>query len=215
MINKMKRIFFTFLLVLFPFFCLAESNISIPDTSKVEHFANKVIYPEWIKNSVLKTSFLSFAIAHQGLRGANEGYDWGKLHGNTYIVNNSNSHFFETLESVSALGHGYLLYATIHNTNQSFFRKAKTIIGVELIAAVGFEMMYKQVRYNNAFDYSKEHNQNAMVYFTFKEGKIVDSYLSLGPVSGPLVHGSIIGLGTILLIDKIELKNIYNFILRK
>jgi type IV secretory pathway component VirB8 len=61
-------------------------------------------------------------------------------------------------------------------------------------------MGYKQVRYNNMFDYSIEHNKHAFVYFNFKNGSITDSYLSLNPTSGPLVHGIMVLIGTLLLI---------------
>lgn len=201
----MKKLIFTILLFLLPLIANAQNwspetviESSLPDTSKVEKIANKIIFTDWLKQTTLKTVFISSVLAHHGFRGMNEGYDWGKLHGDTYIVNNTNSHFYGAAEMIAGISHGWTLYATMTNKQQTFFQKTKRIIGAELLGAVAFEMMYKEVRYNNPFDYSEEHNKCAFVYFSFKDGQIVDSYLSLGPRSGPIVHGIMVIIGTAL-----------------
>ena len=194
----MKSIFLTILIILFSVFGYT-SELANTDTSKVEQISNKIIYPNWIKEKALKYAFVSTCLSYQTLRGFSEGYDWGRDKGHTYFINDSNSHIYGFGESLTGIGTGWLMYATIQDKNLKFYNKLGRIGGTILVGSVFTECSYKLTRYNDPFDYSIAHNKSAFVYFSFKNGKLIDSYISLGPESGPIVHGSMILLGTLLI----------------
>ena len=89
----------------------------------------------------------------------------------------------------------------------STMQKLSVSIGSALIARNCFEWNYKLQRYNNAFDYTPEHNRKAIVYVQFIGWQPVDAYIGTDKVSGPIVDIACI-VGGLSLINYNLTKNI-------
>jgi len=144
-----------------------------------------------IEDAVLTHGF-TVSICAQGLiNGFCEGYRFRSGGGGTYVVKKSDYHAWSTAQQVASISAGMCAGLTAYANYSGNRHHLKT----DIIHAIGalcwrrnlMEWGYKWQRYNNPFDYTKEHNQAALVYFGFRNGKIVDLYLGTGPVTGPLV----------------------------
>lgn len=159
------------LLLLLPISTQAEEGVT-----KV--ITDQVIFPTW-QDKTLKYSFIGAFIGMQTVSGLVEGYRYSGRE----IVTDNTYHAFQTGRDVLAIGTGWLSYATIQSKTISTKKKIRRILGTALIARDFKEWSYKAQRYGNPFDYSKERNQHAIVYFT-SQG---DAYIGTGPFTGPLV----------------------------
>lgn len=165
---------------------------------KVKDVVTKISKPNtWMKNELQLQGLVGSFILAGSLTGMTEGYHFNNNDG--YFVNSGNYHFYDTIKRISYISTGYFSYATVENNSLSWYSKSGRILGSALISRDFNEWGYKFERYNNPFDYSKERNQRAIVYFTFIHGKITDMYLGVGPASGPIVDITCLALGIILL----------------
>ncbi|MHB0929321.1 MAG: hypothetical protein ACYC3W_10570 [Candidatus Nanopelagicales bacterium] len=158
----------------------------------------RVYKTDWLRDSALKAGLVSSFCVAQSLSGLKEAHRWD-TDGTTYLINESNYHVFRTLADVSWVGAGWFLYGNLSSDRISWGRKLCRVTGAALISRNAFEWSYKYGRYGNPFDYSEEHNRHALVYFKFDRRRLVDAYVSLGPVSGPVVDVACIALGVLLI----------------
>lgn len=161
-----------------------------------ETTAQKVAAPEtWLSHTALKWGFVGAFAGSQAMSGIAEGYSFGGRD----IAGEDAYHVFRTGRDLGWLATGYLGYATIRNTHQTGWGKARRILGASLIGRDAFEWSYRAQRYGNPFDYTKDHNRHSLVYFGFRNGKITDLYVGTGPATGPLVDMAFLATGLLLL----------------
>lgn len=169
---------------------------TIGETAK--ETADKVINPSWLSQKALKYSFVTSFVAAQSLSGMVEGYHFRNGR-DTYYINSSNYHAYETARDLTMIGVGWTSYANLRNPYQSGWGKARRFLGTGLIARDFKEWSYKTARYHNPFDYSEAHNEHSIVYFGFRNGKLTDLYIGTGPLTGPLVDMACLAAGILLL----------------
>lgn len=163
-----------------------------------KNIAEKVTKPNWLSQEALKISFVGTYCASQALSGMVEGYHF-RNGGDTFYINGSNYHAFETARDIMWIGTGWTGYANVRNPYQSKWGKARRLLGTALLGRDIKEWAYKTARYNNPFDYTSAHNEHAVVYFGIRKGEVVDLYFGTGPVSGPIVDIACATAGVLLL----------------
>jgi hypothetical protein len=178
-----------------------QSVFSVPDTVYVQECDSSMVVvriikvvanPKWMGKRTLKWGMFGSFCLVQALTGAIEAYHFNDNDG--YLVTEETYHFYETLKRVTWLATGFMTYANLRDANLGFSGKMRRIFGSAFVARNCYDWTYKWQKYNDPFDYSKEHNDKALVYFGIRDGKIVDLYIGTGPKSGPLVDlGFLIG----------------------
>lgn len=158
--------------------------------------AKKVYDTSWVEQSTLKWGLLASGCAAQSLTGLSEAYKWGGS--SSRVVTSGNYHAYETAERLAWTGFGWFAYANIRSADLSWKQKAARLAGTALIMRNAMEWSYKAGRYGNPFDYTKAHNEHAVVYFKFDGGGLRDAYIGTGPVSGPIVDIACLAVGLLL-----------------
>lgn len=161
---------------------------------------NKVLVPD-LDKFVLKTSLVVSLSTAQSLSGFVDGYHFQRT-GRTYVIDSDNYHAFKTARDVSMIATGYSSYAVLTKEGLSTKTKLRYFLASGLIARNFFEWAYKLARYNNPFDYSKEHNSRSIVYFSIDSDGIHDMYIGTGPLSGPVVDITCAAVGVLLLSEE-------------
>lgn len=156
----------------------------------------KIIWTDWIKAEALKQGTLISLCAYQGLNGLVDGYHFSD--GPTHLIREENYHQFVTMQRTGGVVFGWFSYATIANKHLTATDKVRRFVGSALIARNAFEWSYKYARYGNPFDYTEDRNEHAVVYFGFREGRLIDCYIGTGPVTGPLVDIGCLVAGLVL-----------------
>ena len=178
-------------------FGIAVHNKAFGDTGQPQKIIKRVIVPDWVKQGTLKWGFVGSLCAYQSLNGMVDGYHFRQE--DTHLINSGNYHLFVTGQRLAGITTGWFGYANYRNDHQTWKGKLCRLFGGALIARNCFEWSYKTARYGNPFDYTEQHNERAIVYFGFRNGKLVDLYIGTGKNSGPLVDlGFLLG-GFILL----------------
>ncbi len=176
---------------------LALYTLPVGAENVISTTGTKIVYTDWIAQSVLKTAFVSAFVSSQALSGLVEGYNYHQEP--THIINSGNYHFFKTVRDVGWISTGWLGYATIFNKKQSTFGKTKRILGTAMIGRDFAEWGYRTARYGNPFDYSPDRNRHSLVYFGIRNGKLTDLYIGTGKVTGPFVDMLFLGMGMFIL----------------
>lgn len=180
--------------------CLLLTLILLPSppsrASEVKAAARKVVDTSWLEQSTLKYGLLTSFVLAQGATGLTEGYHFRQEP--THIINSGNYHAFATVRRASWLATGWFSYANLRDADLRWHQKLARFAGSALISRNAFEWSYKTARYGNPFDYSREHNEHAVVYFGFRDGHLADCYFGTGPVSGPAVDIACLALGIFL-----------------
>jgi len=144
----------------------------------------RITQPDWLKAQALDKGFTIALETTQILTGLTEGYHYSQE--TKHIVTGDNYHAFDLARRTGWMITGWFEYANMRDENQTRFDKWRRFFGGALRARNRMEWAYKLQRYGNPFDYTKEHNQHAVVYVGFRDGKIKDLYIGTGPLSGPL-----------------------------
>ena len=158
----------------------------------------RVVETDWLQEAALKYGYVSSICCYQTLNGMVEGYRFSRE--TRHVVTEKNYHAYLTLRDVSGLVTGWFMYANVRDSELNWFATGKRFLAGALFARNLREWAYKGQRYGDPFDYSKAHNEHALVYFGFRGGKLVDLYIGTGPVSGPVVDLVFI-LGGLLLLE--------------
>lgn len=158
----------------------------------------KVVFTEWVKQGVLKWGFVGSLVVYQSMNGIIDGYHFRQGQ-DTYLINQGNYHAFVTGQRLAGISTGWFGYANYRNKQQTKMGKICRLIGSGMIARNAFEWSYKITRYGTPWDYSERHNERAIVYFGFRNGKFCDLYIGTGELSGPIVDLGFL-LGAVLFI---------------
>ena len=165
-------------------------------TVDIGQSVERIFNPTWIKQEALKQGTLISICTYQSLNGLVDGYHFNhKQNKDTHLIDTSNYHQFVTAQRITGIATGWLLYANWQNKRQPLLAKTLRVIGSSLIARNAFEWSYKYARYGDPFDYSKKHNEHSLVYFGFRDGRLVDCYIGTGPMSGPAVDIACLAVG--------------------
>ena len=163
-----------------------------------KNIARKFVFTEWLQQGVLKWGFVGSLCTYQSLNGVIDGYHFRQGQ-DTYLINSGNYHVFVTGQRLAGISTGWFGYANYRNKQQTKMGKVCRLIGSSMIARNAFEWSYKITRYGTPWDYRECHNERAIVYFGFRNGKFCDLYIGTGELSGPIVDlGFLLG-GLILL----------------
>jgi len=160
-------------------------------------FIEKAIKPNWLKETAITTGFVSSIVSYQALNGITEGYHFSQE--TKHIATEDNYHVYKTARDIAGISAGWFSYAQILDSRKPFLDRAGKILGGALLGRNAFEWSYKAQRYGNPFDYTEDHNRHAIVYFTIKNGALVDMYIGTGPVTGPMVDIAFTALGIFLI----------------
>ncbi len=174
-------------------FCSAPNSHSAP-----KDVARKIVFTEWVEQTTLKWGFVGSLCVFQSLNGIIDGYHFRQGQ-NTYFINSGNYHAFVTAQRIAGISTGWFGYANYRNKQQTPGGKIRRLIGSALLARNCFEWSYKTTRYGTPWDYSEKHNERAIVYFSVREGKLVDLYIGTGRITGPLVDVGFLLGGLVLL----------------
>lgn len=185
----MKKAVFLFIII------VALSGRAFSQVDEVVDTGKKIIYPDWLTRGTLKYGWLGSLCAYQSLNGVVDGHRFRHGGGGAYLATSDNYHMWATAQRTSGIVTGWFMYANIRDPGQTWMDKIRRGTGAAIISRNFFEWAYKWQRYNNPFDYSKEHNRCALVYFGIRDGKLVDLYVSTGEVTGPLVDLACLAIG--------------------
>lgn len=192
---KAVKITIVMMLVLILTTVTAESQMG-----EIEGTAVKVTNPNsWLREAAITTGMCASMWTYQAMNGVSEGYHWGKPGESYTFATDSNYHFYKTVRDISGIATGWFTYAQVMDSRVSGWSKIKRVLGAAMIGRNAFEMSYRLQRYKTIFEYSQSRNEHALVYFTIKNGAVVDAYIGTGPVSGPLVDAAFFVLGAMLL----------------
>ncbi len=187
----MKKLLFIILLL------AVSSNASHADIP-LSNTARKIIIPDWVKSKTIKYGLVGSFCAYQGLTGMAEGYHFRQAP--THIINGSNYHMYATAQRTAGIVTGWFGYALFADKKYySWKDKFKISLGSALLGRNMMEWSYKYVRYGNAWDYTKPHNECAFVGFKWNGNSFVDFYIGTGPISGPIAD-SVIALAGLWLL---------------
>ena len=156
----------------------------------------KLFTVDWMKDKALKYGYVSSVCLAQSATGITEGYHFGGHSG--YLCKEKNYHTYATVRRVGWISTGWLAQANVRTKRLTWTQKLRRLVGGAMIARNCFEWSYKWQRYNNPFDYTKEHNEHALVYFKFSGGQFTDAYIGTGQVTGPLVDILFLFFGVVL-----------------
>lgn len=155
-----------------------------------------------------KVGYISSMCVYMTTAGMTDGYyDAIRFGTEPYIIkpnrggnnNPGNYHILKTANICSGFATGGFGYAIL-KSNKTKLHKFCILSGGLLIGRNLHDWGYKQIRFGNAFDYSKRANQSSLVYYKWNGSNITDGYISLTGKTGKIFDISVFVLGSLLLL---------------